>query len=169
MVAGSQSVDRYRASELCGEVGDEFPVCGLDFVDVGANVHATGSGRNRWQTSRSRHPADGLPGVSTPRRSARPMLAMTRCSNASQAAPSLATCMSQLPCDNVQPALLCQLNVTGQCHHHSRLTCSGRAAFHRFCCVRTAPARVRVDGRCVHFPDPRHGNAEPGGVGCSWR
>jgi hypothetical protein len=27
---------------LCGEVGDEFPVCGLDFVDVGANVHATG-------------------------------------------------------------------------------------------------------------------------------
>jgi hypothetical protein len=44
MVAGSQSVDRYndRAPELCGEVGDEFPVCGLDFVDVGANVHATG-------------------------------------------------------------------------------------------------------------------------------
>src|SRR6185503_20539623 len=44
MVAGSQSVDRYndRAPELCGEVGDEFPVCGLYFVDVGANVHATG-------------------------------------------------------------------------------------------------------------------------------
>ena len=124
------------------------------------------------------------------------MLAMTRCSNASQAAPSLATCMSpvmhevsvhapvdrpvgvelsgefrteKLPCDSVQPALLCQLNVIGQCHHHSRLTLSCRAAFHRFCRVRTAPARVRVDGRCVHFPDPRHGNAEPGGVGCSWR
>ena len=48
MVAGSQSVDRYndRAPELCGEVGDEFPVCGLDFVDVGATVQID-DGRRR--------------------------------------------------------------------------------------------------------------------------
>ena len=46
-VAGSQSVDRYRAPELCGEVGDEFPVCGLDFVDVGATVQIDDGRRRR--------------------------------------------------------------------------------------------------------------------------
>jgi hypothetical protein len=47
MVAGSQSVDRYRAPELCGEVADEFPVCGLDFVDVGATVQIDDGRRRR--------------------------------------------------------------------------------------------------------------------------
>jgi hypothetical protein len=48
MAAWRGSVDQYkdRTPELGGEVADEFPMYGLDFVDVGATVQID-DGRRR--------------------------------------------------------------------------------------------------------------------------
>ena len=45
MVLRGQAVDRYvhRSAGRVGDVGDEFPVLSLDFVDIAAAVHVDGA------------------------------------------------------------------------------------------------------------------------------